>query len=124
MYIEDDYWLILGRREVVQQIYPVNYDTVFPFIGEKVCAVTLDGTHYYGTVGDISDGRILLTECMIGNQTLALASVKTAGKIKKKVPKREAKVSGFYGGYGFGFGSFWLDLALISLLFFLPFFLI
>jgi hypothetical protein len=108
----------------VEPIYPINYDTIFPFIGEKVCAVTRDGTHYFGTVGDIRDGRVLLTECSIGNQTLALAEAKTEGKIKKTHAKKKAKVSGFYGGYGFGFGSFWLDLALISLLFFLPFFLI
>jgi hypothetical protein len=108
----------------VQQIYPVNNDSIFPFIGEKVCAVTQDGTHYYGTVSDVRDGRVLLTECMIGNQTLALAAVKAERKIKKTNPKKKAKLSGFYGGYGFGFESFWLDLALISLLFFLPFFLI
>jgi hypothetical protein len=114
----------MGRREVVQQIYPVCNDTIFPLIGEKVCAITSDGQHYYGTVRELRDGRVLLTDCMIGNETIAIAAAKTEGKIKKPYLKKKVKLSGFYGGYGYGYGSYWLPLALISLLFFLPFFFI
>jgi hypothetical protein len=106
----------------VHQINPVCYDTVFPLIGQKVCAVTNDGQHYYGTVSEVRDGRVLLTECTLGNETLAIAAAKTEGKVKKPNYKKKVKLSGLYGGYGYGFGSYWLDFALISLLFFLPFF--
>ncbi|WP_028608700.1 hypothetical protein [Paenibacillus harenae] len=111
----------------MQPIYPVCYETVNPLIGRKVCAVTHDGTHYYGTVSEVSGGRVLLTECEIGDGTLTLASAKTGGKIKKTNSKKNAKLSGFYGGYGYGgygYGGYWLDLALITTLFLLPFFFI
>ncbi len=72
----------------MQQIYPVCYETVFPLIGKKVCAVTNDGRHYYGTVSDVRDGRVLLTDCTIGDGTLTLAAAKTEGKIKKPYKKR------------------------------------
>jgi hypothetical protein len=126
MYTAGEYRLIKGRREVVQQIYPVCNETVFPLMGKRVCAVTNDGTHYYGTVSEVRDGRVFLTECTVENGTLELAAAKTEGKMKKPYPKKKAKLSGLYGGYGngYGFNSFWLDFALISLLFFLPFFFI
>jgi hypothetical protein len=106
----------------VHQIYPVCHDTVFPLIGKNVCAVMQNGTHYYGTVSEVRDGRVLLTDCTIGEGPLTLAAAKTEGRIKKTNRKGKAKLSGLYGGYGYGNRSFWLPLALITLLFFLPFF--
>lgn len=108
----------------MQQIYPVSYETVCPLIGSRVCAVTCDGIHYYGTVSEVTGGRMLLTDCTIGEGPLTLSAVKTEGKIKKTNHKSKAKVTAFYGGYGgyYGYGAYWLDLALITTLFLLPFF--
>lgn len=109
----------------MQPIYPVCHETLFPLIGRRVCAVTNDGTHYYGTVGDVRDGRVLLTDFTTDKGNLTLAAVKTEGKIKKPYPKKKAKLSGLYGGYGYdgyGYGSYWLPLAFITSLFLLSFF--
>lgn len=111
----------------MHQIYPVCHETVYPCIGKRVCAVTLDGTHYYGTVAEVRDGRVLLTDCAFGEGAVTLAAGKTAGGRKKMNAKKKAKLSGFYGGYGYGgygYGSYWLSLALIASLFLLPFFFI
>lgn len=110
----------------MQQIHPVCHDTVYPLFGRKICAVTHDGKHYYGTISEVKDGRVLLTECSISDGSLTLAAAKTDGKIKKTFPKKKAKLSGLYGGYGYGYGygygSYWLPFALIATLFLLPFF--
>lgn len=109
----------------MQQIHPVCHDTVNHLIGRKVCAVTQDGRHYYGTVSEVIDGRVLLTDCSIGEGALTLAAAKTVGTSKKPSTKKKAKVSGLWGygyGYGYGYGSYWLPLALITTLFLLPFF--
>lgn len=111
----------------MQQIYPVCHETIYPLIGRKVCAVTHDGTRYYGTVSEVNGGRLLLTDCTIGDGTLALASAKTEGKRKKMHQEKKAKLSGFYGGYGYpgyGYGAYWLPFALLASLFLLPFFFI
>lgn len=67
----------------MQQIYPVCHETVLSLIGQKVCAVTHEGMQYYGTISKVRDGRVLLTDCRVGDGTLTLAAAKTEGKIKK-----------------------------------------
>ncbi|TFE19348.1 hypothetical protein [Cohnella luojiensis] len=111
----------------MQQISPVCHDTVFPLLGRKVCAVTQDGKHYYGTISDVRDGRVLLTGCTIGDGPLTLAAAKNENKIKKPNPKKKAKLSGLYdgyGGYGYGYGSYWFPFAFITSLFLLTLFFI
>lgn len=110
----------------MQQINPICHETINPLIGRRICAVTHDGKRYYGTISDVRDGRVLMSDCTIGDEALALASIKTGVDKKKTEHKKKAKLSGLYGGYGYGYGygygSYWLPFALIATLFLLPFF--
>ena len=47
----------------MQQIYRICHETVFPLIGR---------TRYYGTVSKVSNGRVLLTDCTIGDGALTV----------------------------------------------------
>jgi hypothetical protein len=106
----------------MQQIYPLSHQTIYPLIGKKICAVTHDGTHYYGKVSEVVGGRVLLTDCMTGDGALAA----TISKTIKTNSKKNTKLSGYYDPYGYGYGyeAYWLDLALITTLFLIPFFCI
>ncbi len=109
----------------MQPIHPICHETISPLVGRRVCAITVDGTHYYGTVGEVRDGRCYLTDCNVGKGALSLSALKTSGSKKKTASTKKAKLSGLYGGYGYdgyGYGSYWLDFALIATLFLLPFF--
>jgi hypothetical protein len=104
----------------MQQIYPLSHQTIYPLIGKKICAVTHDGTHYYGKVSEVVGGRVLLTDCTTDDGALN----RSAAAVSKT--KKNTKVSGYYDPYGYGYGyeAYWLDLALITTLFLLPFFCI
>lgn len=40
--------------------YPVAAEHVMPYIGSRVCAVTLDGECYYGTIDRVENGNLYL----------------------------------------------------------------
>jgi hypothetical protein len=112
----------------MQQIYPLSHQTIYPLIGKKICAVTHDGTHYYGKVSEVVGGRVLLTDCTIGDGA-STHSAANVSKTKNTNSKKKTKLSGYYDygygyGYGYGYEAYWLDLALITTLFLLPFFCI
>jgi hypothetical protein len=92
-------------------ISPINAETCRSYVGKPVCAVLHDGSRYYGYVHGVEDGRLLLSY----EPQAAVTSAKKKSKNKKK-----ASTQAFFGPYGYG-GLFALDLALIALLFALPF---
>lgn len=110
----------------MQRIHPICHETLYPLIGRRVCAVTADGSRYYGTVGDVRDGRVLLTGCTIEEAAPTLSAAKRPGRARAagtggRIIKRPGKAttSAFYGGYGYG--DYWFDFAALASLFLLAF---
>ena len=100
----------------MQIISPVNADTCSSYIGKPVCAVLHDGSRYYGYLSSIEDGRLMLR--------MEPESAETSTKKKKKA-NQEAKTTGYYPYPPYGYyprGALALELALIALLFVVPFF--
>lgn len=103
----------------MEPIYPICEEKILPYKGKNVCAVLHDGTYFYGTVNDIRDGQLFLSQGSLG-QGKVLAKQKTTKQQASK--QRKASVSAFgYPGYGYpGYGSgagIVLSIALIALLF-------
>lgn len=109
----------------MERIYPVTQAACTPYIGKTVCAIMHDGTHVVGTIGGVNERGLVFSGAAPGVQILS-TNPKKARKQLDEIQKR-AKTS-FYGyggyGYGYGYGDYWLDWALIALLFTLPFFFI
>jgi hypothetical protein len=121
----------------MEVIQPVCAESCAPHIGRPVCVVLNNGTHYYGYLSGVDGGKLYLSESVQGPGTLSVSAVKAKKQLagiqrKGKDPRAKTKVYpplGLgYPGYGPGpgafAGAFALDLALITLLFALPFFLI
>lgn len=99
--------------------------------GRRVCAVMVDGSHYYGTITDVKNGHLILNgpinqNAAVSNHTHTQTNTKTKTKmsnIKSKTKSKGASVSAFYPGYGyggFGYGAgLALSLGLLALLFFI-----
>jgi len=100
------------------------------YVGAPVCAVLRDGTHFYGVIGGVEDGRLLLREAVRGPGALSVSGTtakRKAAPAKTKAPKAETKGWGYPGYYGYpGEAAAWfaLDIALIALLFTLPYFFV
>lgn len=108
----------------MQLISPISNEAIAPYLGRPVCVVLQDESCYYGYLGGIQGGQLMLTG---GSEKAGILST-NAHKAKTKLVKMSdmAKTSAYgygYGGYGYG-RAFGLELALISLLFLLPFFFI
>jgi hypothetical protein len=101
----------------VESIFPICEAAVKPYLGRPICAVSQDGTHYFGTIEGI-DGDRLIINGYIGEpgevQTYALKNKQSVKKAK------QVKTSAFFPG--FGFQRFFLPFALLALLFAFPFF--
>lgn len=108
-------------------INPINIQNVSPHIGKSACVVLQNGTCYYGTISGIDGGRLLLNGATRGVYTLSTNVKKAQSQLLKKQNKSKTSAFGYggfgYGGYGGGYGgAYALDLALITLLFLIPFF--
>jgi hypothetical protein len=111
----------------MQLISAINEQSIAPYIGKPVCVVLCDGSHYQGCLGGIRNGQLYLTGGAACAETLSTSAVKAKSQLSKMAAK--AKISAFgygygYGGYGYPYGGYAWDVALISLLFLLPFFFI
>lgn len=103
-------------------ISPICEETVRPYFGQPVLAVTHDGIRHYGILRGI-DGQCLYLDG--GGSELSLASVRS--KMGKNWKPTQAQTKAFYpygAGFGFGYAAFALSLAALAALFFVPFFFI
>ena len=128
----------------MEEVYPICHNTVYPYIGRRVSAVTHDGRHFIGTIKGVEDGKLMLEDCTFDKKPLSLSSVRNGKHSKKQTrSKHKARLSGYYDGYGggydgygggyggygggcggFGGGCFFFPFAIIASLFILPFFFI
>lgn len=102
----------------MQAISPIHAEAISPYIGRQVCAVLHDGSCIYGTITGVDGGHLLLGGATQGAYTLSTNEKKAKSQIINR-NKAKAKTKAF--GYPFG-GAYALSLALISLLFLVPFF--
>ncbi|EFM12297.1 conserved hypothetical protein [Paenibacillus curdlanolyticus YK9] len=108
----------------MQEVYPISHNTVYPYIGRRVSAVTHDGRHVIGTIKGVADGQLILEDCTLDNKPVSMSSTKQTRSMHK------ARLSSYYDGYGGygggcgGCGGFFFPFALIASLFILPFFCI
>jgi hypothetical protein len=107
----------------MEQIYPVSKETIQPYIGKPVCVVLQDETYYQGYICGIENGKLILSEQLDGAGTLSSKRKKKRAKSKLR-QHAKADTSAFYPygpAYGYGYGRLGFDLALIALLFTIPF---
>lgn len=128
----------------MERIYPLTVEKISPYIGKPVCAVLHNGECIQGIVSDVREGKIFFSPRAPGSAVTGKSSAK---KQPKKVNHRSTRSSkssqnagvssrgypgypGYpsypdpgYPGFGYpGYGrAFALDLALIALLFAIPF---
>ncbi|MDF2922704.1 MAG: hypothetical protein K0R57_1618 [Paenibacillaceae bacterium] len=103
----------------MELINPICDAGVKPHIGKHVCVVLVDGTTIYGTLGGLNGQQLMLRSCLETGEALSTNGVKAKAQLEKRGKK--VKVSGFgYPGYGHH-RELGLDLALIALLFAIPF---
>lgn len=112
----------------MEQIMPITAENIGIHRGKMVCAVLQDETRFYGYLGDIRDGKLILYEQPTGmdelTDSLETRSKRNRGKLSKKTNMAKTKALTEGVGYGYDYGGFWIDLALISLLFLVPLFFI
>lgn len=100
----------------MEMISPVNAETCGPYMGRPVCAVLHDGSRYYGYLHAVDEEKLTLR--LEPNQAAA-----SGKKKKRKTP--EVNMSAYPPYPAFGFypprNEIILDLALIALLFIVPF---
>ncbi|GFN32291.1 hypothetical protein [Paenibacillus xylaniclasticus] len=116
----------------MQEVYPISHQTVYPYIGRRVSAVTYDGRHFIGTIKAVDDGKLMLSDCWVDNKPLSFASAQSEKVSTKQIRSMHtARLSSYYGGYGgyggwdgYGGGEFFFSFALLASLFILPFFCI
>jgi hypothetical protein len=95
-------------------ISPINTETCASYYGKPVCAVLHDGSRVYGYLNKVENGQLLLSH----QPTLTGATSQL-----KKSKKAQTSAVYPYPPYGhFPGGILALELALIALLFAVPFF--
>ncbi|MDQ1911527.1 hypothetical protein RAC89_13905 [Paenibacillus sp. GD4] len=102
----------------MQAISPIHAEAISPYIGRQVCAVLHDGSRIYGTITGVDGGHFFAGR----SYARSLHTLYERKKAKSQIINRnkaKAKTKAF--GYPFG-GAYALSLALISLLFLVPFF--
>lgn len=124
----------------MQEVYPISHNTIYPYIGRRVSAVTHDGRHFIGTIKGIVDGKLMVEDCTFDSKPLSMSSVRNGKSSKQQMRSmHQARLSSYgygggYGGYGggcggfgcdgFGGGGFFFSFAILASLFILPFFCI
>ena len=97
-------------------ISPVTAESCNSYIGKPVCAVLQDGSRVYGYLHGVESGKLLLR---LNPESADVSSA------KRKKGKQAARTNAFYPYAPYGFyapGILALELALIALLFAVPFF--
>jgi hypothetical protein len=101
----------------MELISPINVRTCKPYIGKPVCAVLHDGSHVYGYLHKVDGGKLYFAETAQGPGTVSTRAEKAKKPLNKKMDKAQTS---FFSPF-FSPGFFALDLALIALLFAVPF---
>ncbi|MBD3919075.1 hypothetical protein H8B09_09940 [Paenibacillus sp. PR3] len=112
----------------MQEVYPIAHNTVYPYIGRRVSAVTNDGRHFIGTIKGVADGKLMLEDCTLDSKPLSMSSAHSKKQMRSM---HQARLSSYYDGYGGGYGGcgggcgdFFFPFAILASLFILPFFCI
>lgn len=106
-------------------IDPITEDGVKDHIGKPVCVVLKDGTHLYGELVGLNGTQLSVKSAEAGEGTLSTNSVKAKAALEKTAKKAaQGKTSAVAGFPPFAGGVLALELALIALLFVIPFFFI
>ncbi|WP_199615239.1 hypothetical protein [Paenibacillus alkalitolerans] len=107
----------------MELIAPVSTQKCAPYIGKPVCAVLHDGSHVFGYLQRVDGGKLILSGSALGEGTVSVSKAKAKKQLKQKMDKAQTNFYSpyFYPPY-FSPGLFALDLALIALLFTVPFF--
>ena len=109
----------------MERIYPITEEQIKSCIGKPVCAVLQDGSCFQGIIDECKDGKIYFSTEISNSSASGKKRKKNAGKKRSRdVREKIADVNGWgYPGYypGYGGRTFALDLALIVLLFTIPF---
>jgi len=100
----------------MEMISPVNAETCGPYMGRPVCAVLHDGSRYFGYLHSIDEQKLTL-------RMEPSPAATSSAKKKRKLPVAKTKAAPIYPAYGYypPRHEFILDLALIALLFTVPF---
>lgn len=106
----------------MELITPICDEKLRPHLGKHVCVVLVDGTTLYGTLEGLNGQQLMLKSCFAGGETVSTNGSKAKAQLSKKQKTvQTSAVGGYpYGGYPYGAG-FGLELALIALLFAIPF---
>lgn len=111
----------------MELLSPICDAKLKPHLGKHVCVILHDGTTIYGTLGGLNGQQLMLGSCLQGAEALSTNAVQAKSQLQKNSKKAKVNALGApgpgLGGYpGFGYpGQFGLDLALIALLFAIPF---
>ncbi|TLS50969.1 hypothetical protein FE782_18150 [Paenibacillus antri] len=97
----------------LQEIQEIQLESCHQHVGSPVCAVLRDGTHVYGILGGLHDGKLILHRAARGPGKLAVSSAKA-----KRALRAKTKAFGYGPYYP---GAYAVDAALVALLFTLPF---
>ncbi|MWC30508.1 hypothetical protein [Paenibacillus sp. MMS18-CY102] len=114
----------------MQEVYSISHNTLYPYIGRRVSAVTHDGRHVIGTLKGVGDGKLMLEDCTFDSKPLSISSVRNGNQSKEQTRSmHKARLSSCYDGYGGGYGGgcgggFFFPFVFIASLFILPFFCI
>ncbi|MNC30428.1 hypothetical protein D3C75_787110 [compost metagenome] len=101
----------------MELITPICDEKIRPHMGKHVCVVLVDGTTIYGTLDGLNGQQLMLKSCYAGGEGVSTNSTKAKAQLSKKQKTVQTSALGVpFGGAGFG-----LDLALIALLFAIPF---
>src|SRR5262245_16707702 len=91
----------------MQELFPICHDTVNPYIGRRVSAVTHDGNHIIGTIKGVVDGKLVLEDCMIDRKPVQVSALRSGEHSKKQTrSNHKARISGYYDGYGGDFDGY------------------
>lgn len=107
----------------MQLIDPICEANCKPHIGKPVCVVMVDGTTIYGTLGGLKGDKLTLRSSLgagEGEEITTNQLKEKKGKGKKAQTKALGPARYPYPAYPYP-GELVLDLALIALLFLIPF---
>jgi len=112
----------------LREVERIPVENCHMYAGMPVCAVLKDGTHIYGILGGMHDGKLILHRAMRGPGKVAVNAAQMRRRLAAKARLKAAagaKTKGFVGYPYYPYpGPYAVDAALVALLFALPFFLI
>ena len=118
----------------LHEVERIPVENCHHYAGMPVCAVLKDGTHIYGILGGMHEGKLIMHRAVKGPGKVAVNAAQVrrtlAAKAKARAGVRAKTGSGPKTKALFGYpyypypGPYAVDAALVALLFALPFFLI